>query len=130
MGREKVREFAAATGVTAALSTDPVSARKAGYVDVVAPPTFAVIVSQRAEMALLFDPEAQIDFAHLVHGEQKFTHHKPIVAGDELSATLTVSSVKSLGANTMLTTTTEIVDHSGAPVSTAVASFVIREAAE
>ncbi len=126
VGREKIREFATATGTQTALCTDVEAARGAGYADVVAPPTFAVIISQKAETALLFDPEADIDFEHLVHGEQKFSHHKAIVAGDELSATLTVTSVKALGGNSMLTTTTEIVDDAGEPVSTAVATFVIR----
>ncbi|HHW51462.1 MAG TPA: MaoC family dehydratase [Pseudoclavibacter sp.] len=129
VGREKVREFADATQSSCPLSTDPEAARAAGYRDVVAPATFAVIISQRAEMELLFDPDADIDFAHLVHGEQKFEHLRPIQAGDELSATLTVQSVKSLGGNTMLTTVTRISDAEGDPVSVATASFVIRGAA-
>lgn len=128
VGREKVREFAQATGSASPLSLDVFAAQAAGFRDVVAPPTFAVIISQRAEMALLFDPEANIDFEHLVHGDQKFTHHKPIVAGDELTASLTVTAVKALGGNTMLTTSTDIVDQDGAPVTTAIASFVIRGA--
>lgn len=129
VGREKVLEFARATGTRAPICVDVAAARAAGYQDVVAPPTFAVLVSQRAEMQLLFDPDARIDFAHLVHGDQSFVHHRPIVAGMELVAELTVSSIKTLGGNTMLTTTTQVSDTAGAPVTSAVASFVIRGAA-
>jgi acyl dehydratase len=44
VGREKVREFASAVFSTSPLNFDPDVAVKAGYPDVVAPPTFAVVV--------------------------------------------------------------------------------------
>lgn len=127
VGREKIREFAAAVTATSLLSADPEAALAAGYAGVVAPPTFAVIISQRAEQQLLFDPDAQIDFAHLVHGDQRFIHERPIVAGDELTAQLTVTAVKRLGGNALVTTVTKISDRDNALVSTAIATFVIRE---
>lgn len=127
VGREKVREFAAAVLSTSPLSTDPAAALAAGYAGLVAPPTFAVIVSQQAEAALLDDPEAGIDFRHLVHGDQRFIHERPIVSGDELSAQLTVTAVKQLGGNSLVTTVTKITDRDGALVSTAIATFVIRD---
>lgn len=126
VGREKIREFAKAVRSTNELNLSPAAARAAGYEDVIAPPTFVVIISQRAEFALIEDDQAQIDFAHLVHGDQRFIHERPIAAGDELTAQLTVTRVKTLGAHTMLGAETKITDGQGELVCTAIASFVIR----
>ncbi len=92
-----MREFARAVFATNPINLDPEAARAAGYDDVVAPPTFAVVVQEHALAQLLADPDAGIDFSRVVHGDQRFTSTRPIVAGDLLTATLTVSSVKSLG---------------------------------
>lgn len=126
VGREKVREFARAVYSTTPLSSDPVAARAAGYADVLAPPTFGVVVQERGLAQLLADPEAGIDFSRVVHGEQRFRFSRPIVAGDELTATLTVTSVKSVGGHSMVTTESEIVDADGAHVVTATSVLVVR----
>jgi acyl dehydratase len=125
VGREKIREFAEATGAHPA-STDPEAARALGYPDVIAPPTFAVIVAQRCDAQLVRDPEAGIDFSRVVHGEQTFTHHRPIVAGDRLVAVLHVDSVRSAGGHSMVTTRSEIATESGEAVCTAVSTIVVR----
>ena len=49
---------------------------------------------------------------------------------DELTGTMTVTSVKQLGGNSMVTSSTEISDASGAHVVTAVSTLVVRAAAE
>ncbi len=126
VGREKVREFARAV-----LSTDPTShdveaARTAGFDDVVAPPTFAVVVQEHALAQLLADDDAGIDFSRVVHGDQRFSFTRPIVAGDELTATLTVVSVKTLAGNSMVTADTVVTDPSGAHVVTATSTLVVR----
>ncbi len=126
VGREKVREFARAVLATSPLSLDPVAARAAGYSDVVAPPTFAVVVQEATLAQLLADPEGGIDFSRVVHGEQRFSFTRPIVAGDELTATLTVTSVKSLGGNSMVTAESQIVGADGAHVVTATSTLVVR----
>ncbi len=126
VGREKVREFARAVFATGELHLDPAAARAAGYADVIAPPTFAVVVQEHALAQLLGDPEAGIDFARVVHGDQRFAFSRPIVAGDELSATLTVTSVKSLGGHSMVTADTVIADAAGAHVVTATSTLVVR----
>ena len=61
-----------------------------------------------------------------MHGDQRFTATRPIVAGDELTAQLTVTSVKSLGGNDMVTSESVITDASGAHVVTATSSLVVR----
>ncbi len=126
VGREKVREFAAAVLATDPISFDLSAARAAGHADLVAPPTFAVVVQQLTLDQLLADPEAGIDFSRVVHGDQRFTFSRPVVAGDELTATLTVTSVKSLGAHSMVTAESVIVDDAGEHVVTTVSTLVVR----
>lgn len=126
VGREKVREFARAVGSTDPLSLDPEAAQAAGFPDVVAPPTFAVVVQDRTLAQLLADERGGIDLSRVVHGEQRFVLARPIVAGDLLTARMTVTGVKSLGGNAMVTAESAIRDAGGAHVVTAVSTLVVR----
>ena len=126
VGREKVREFSRAVFARNPINHDPVAARAAGYADVVAPPTFAVVVQEATLAQLLAEPDGGIDFSRVVHGEQRFTFSRPIVAGDELTATLSIASVKSLGGHSMVTAESRIVDGTGAHVVTATSTLVVR----
>ena len=93
VGREKVREYADAVGDANPLHHDLDAARAAGYADLLAPPMFAVVYCSPSFLAALFDPELEIDFARLVHGAQQLRWEQPVVAGDEISTTLTVASI-------------------------------------
>jgi acyl dehydratase len=126
VGREKVREFARAVFATNPINLDPEAAKAAGYDDVVAPTTFPVVVQELTLAQLLAEPDSGIDFSRVVHGDQRFTSTRPIVAGDLLTATLTVSSVKTLGAHAMVTAETSIADAAGEHVATAVSTLVVR----
>lgn len=126
VGREKVREFARAVGSTDPLSLDPAAAAAAGYPDVVAPPTFPVVVQDLTLAQLLADETAGVDFSRVVHGEQRFRFTRPIVAGDLLTAAMTITDVKTLGGNAMVTAETAVRDADDAHVVTAVSTLVIR----
>lgn len=126
VGREKVREFARAVLSESPIHLDAAAARETGYADVVAPPTFAVVVQQQTLEQLLADDDAGVDFSRVVHGDQSFTYTRPIVAGDTLTATLTITSVKQLGGHSMVTASSEIIDDTGAHVVTAVSTLVVR----
>jgi acyl dehydratase len=126
VGREKIREFAEAVGTDNVVHLDQVQARARGYRDVIAPPTFAVLIAQQCESQFFFDPEAGIDFSRLVHGEQRFVHHRPITAGDEIVGVLTVDSVKAVGGHAMVTTRSELSTVEGEPVCTSTSTVVIR----
>ena len=97
VGREKIREYAAAVGEHNPIHLDPDLARTAGFADVVAPPMFAVVYSQAAILPGLFDPDLGIDFAHMVHGSQEFRWGPLVVAGDEITTTTTVKDVSERG---------------------------------
>jgi acyl dehydratase len=126
VGREKVREFANAVFSTNPVNLDVFAAQAAGYADLVAPPTFAVVIQERSLTSVISDPEADIDFSRVVHGDQRFVAVRPIVAGDELTSVLEVASVKSLGAHSMITFNTEIFDRNKNLVCTAISTLVVR----
>jgi acyl dehydratase len=129
VGREKVREFARAVFAEASLHHDPRAARDAGYADVVAPPTFAMVIQDLTLQQLLTDPEAGIELSRTIHAEQRFRYSRPIVAGDELTATLSVTGIRTVGGNAMVTSDAEIVDARGAHVVTATSVLLVGEAA-
>jgi acyl dehydratase len=93
VGREKVREYAHATGETNPVYLDPEAARAAGHADVVAPPMFAVVYSAPALAPAILDPEVGINFATLVHGGQDFAWGAVVVAGDEITTTASVKDI-------------------------------------
>jgi len=126
VGREKIREFANAVFSTNPVNLDVFAAQAAGYSDLVAPPTFPVVIQERSLHLVLADPEADIDFSRVVHGDQRFVANRAIVAGDELTSVLTVASVKSLGAHSMVTFNTEIFDINKQLVCTAISTLVVR----
>ena len=126
VGREKVREFARAVLATNPVYLDVAAARAAGHADVVAPPTFPVVLQELTLAQLLAEPDANIDFTRVVHGDQRFTFSRDIVAGDELMATLSVTSVKSLGGHSMVTSESVMTDARGDHVVTATSTLVVR----
>jgi acyl dehydratase len=123
VSRAKVREFATAVGETSPLCHEVDAARAAGYADLVAPPTFAVIPAFRGLHEITGRTGAPLQ-AH-VHGEQGFTHHRPIVAGDVLTTTATLERARAVAGNTFVTVTCEVTDEAGAPVTTARSVVVI-----
>lgn len=126
VGREKVREFALATFAADPVHVDPDVASARGFSDVVAPPTFPIVIQQAALDMLVSDPEAGIDFSRVVHGDQRFDFDRAVVAGDLLVATLQVVKVQSLGGHHMVTARCDMVDALGARVVTATSTLVIR----
>ena len=126
VGREKIREFAAAIHVTDPQHTDVEVARGRGYADIVAPPTFPIVIQEKTLAQLLAHPESGIDFSRVVHGDQKFEYSRPIVAGDELIATLSVTKVQSLDAHSMVTSESVMTTVAGEHVVTASSTLVVR----
>jgi acyl dehydratase len=126
VGREKIREFAKAVFSSDPANHDLEKAKALGYQDLIAPPTFAVVIQERSLATVLADKEAGIDFSRVVHGDQRFIHQRPIQAGDELTSELTVASVKALAGNSLVTFETKIFDSQNLLVATAISTLVVR----
>jgi acyl dehydratase len=125
--RVKIREFADAVDARSFAHVSPDAARAEGYDDVVAPTTFAVVIAQRAEFHVVQDPEVGVDFSKVVHADERFTHHRPIVAGDVISTTVHVDAITQRGGISMVTTRAELADADGNPVSTVLSTLAVRE---
>lgn len=127
VGREKVREFARAVFADDPQHLDPQAAQALGYADVVAPPTFAMVVQDQTLQQLLAEPDSGIELSRVLHAEQRFRYTRPIVAGDELTATLSVTAIRTMGGNAMVTSDAEITDAAGAHVVTATSVLLVGE---
>jgi len=126
VGREKIREFAKAVFSKDPANLDLEAAKNQGYRDLIAPPTFAVVIQERSLTQVIGDKEAALDFSRVVHGDQRFIHARPILAGDELTSELKVASVKQLAGNSMVSFQTQIFDANQELVCTAISTLVVR----
>jgi acyl dehydratase len=126
VGREKIREFAAAIGDANPAYTDVEAARALGHPDLVAPPTFAIVLSLSASHHVVKDPELGIDYSRVVHGDQRFSYTRPIFAGDELSVVVTVEKIRSVAGNDIITTRGDIATTDGEAVCSAYSTLVSR----
>jgi acyl dehydratase len=126
VGRQKIAEFADAIGAADPVHRDADAARAAGHPDVIAPPTFAITLTLSAAGVVVEDPDVALDYSRVVHGEQRFTHHRPIRAGDRLVATPTIEAVRSVGGNDLLTTRVDVATEDGEPVCSATSMLVAR----
>jgi len=97
VGREKIREYAHALGITNPVHHDREAAVAAGFRDVVAPPMFCVVYSAPALGPAVVDPEVGINLATMVHGGQEFVWGEPVCSGDEITTEIAVTEIYERG---------------------------------
>ena len=128
VSRVKIAEFADAIGEPSPLCRDRAAAQAAGYPDVIAPPTFAIVVTAATSARVTRDPDLGVNYAMVVHGEQSFEHARPLHAGDVVVAQSTIESIRPLGTMTTMTTVTQVRTVDGEHVCTARSTLVERGA--
>ena len=74
----------------------------------VAPPTFSIKITLGESQAILSNPEVGLDWSRVVHGDQKFEIHRPIVAGDLFDTSATIESYKVLAGNEIVTVRSDL----------------------
>jgi acyl dehydratase len=128
VSRVKIAEFATAIGDSSPLCRDRAAAQAAGYPDVVAPPTFAIVITAANSARLIADPDLGVNYAMVVHGEQSFAYDRPLRAGDVVVAQTTIESIRQVRSLTTMATVTEISTVDGEHVCTAHSTLVERGA--
>ncbi|MFO7250128.1 MAG: MaoC family dehydratase N-terminal domain-containing protein [Actinomycetes bacterium] len=126
VSRVKIKEFALAIGDENPIYLNREAARAAGHPDVVAPPTFPIVFTLTGASEALADPEFGLNFAMVVHGEQRFEYQRPIYAGDVLSHTSTIMDIRSVGRNEFVTVRSDVTTLDGELVCTTYNTIVER----
>jgi acyl dehydratase len=131
VSRELIRRFAAAIGDANPAYTDIEAAKALGHPDVIAPPTFLTVLTFRyAAEGPVVDPGLGLNYALVVHGEQKFVHHRPVRAGDVLTVSSSIVDIRDAGRNELLTTKTSVMTVDGEPVADLFGTLVSRGTAQ
>ena len=126
VGREKIREFADAIGATDAIYHDPEAARALGYPDVIAPPTFPIVLTEATLAQLREDEGLGLDFSRVVHGDQRYVYRRPLHAGDQIVCICSVEEITARAGNEFLTARSELATVDGEHVCSATSKLVIR----
>lgn len=127
VGREHIRRFAEAIGDLSPAYLDPAAARALGHPDVIAPPTFLTVLGFRfGADGPTADPTLGLDYSLVVHGEQAFELHRPVVPGDVLSVVTVIEDIRDAGRNELIMTVQHVTDADGSPVATLRGTIVSR----
>lgn len=94
VSRAKIAEFA-----TALKDDNPAY----GGDSPIAPPTFAALIAAQAWDALFADEELGLALHRVVHADQTFDFHRPLVEGDDVVAQLTIERVRNRAGVDMVT---------------------------
>ena len=126
VGREKIAEFARAIGDGSPAYYDPAAAQALGYRDVIAPPTFPILLTLPAGWQVSDDPELGIDYSRVVHGEQRFVAARPISAGDRLQVVVSIDDIRTAAGNDMVNIRADVATVEGEHVLSAYGLLVVR----
>jgi acyl dehydratase len=129
VAREKIREFADAIGDPNPVYRSAAAARAHGHPDVIAPPTFPIVLTFPASRQVIADPDLGLDYSRVVHGDQRFVYRRPIRAGDELTVVVSVEAIRIAAGNEVITTKGEVRSTDGETVVTALSTLVARRVA-
>nr|WP_052012182.1 MaoC family dehydratase N-terminal domain-containing protein [Alicyclobacillus hesperidum] len=119
-----IRKFAQAIGDDNPLYSNEEAAKKSRYGRLVAPPTF----SRTFDYGRI--PNLVLPTAGLIHGEQSYVFHRPILAGDVLYASQALVDVKErsgkLGRMIILLFSYKVENEAGDLVQTATSTIIYR----
>ena len=124
VGREKIREFAAAVKDDHPAHYTDEDAAAAGYPALVAPLTFAAIAGRRVQLEIFTKFSLPINIARVLHRDQKFRFHRPILAHDKLYFDTYLDSVIESHGTVLAEIRSEITDAEGKPVITGIVTML------
>ena len=125
----RLRFFLNTLGERNPVYRDEKAARVAGYSAIPVPPTYLFCLElMDNERPFEFLTDLNIDLGRVLHGEQRFTYHAPVVVGDTLTFKSRVTGVtdKKGGAMTMVAVETEVTNQDGVRVADTARTIVVR----
>ena len=93
------------------------------------PPTYAAVYLLSPTLSQLFgDSEVGINLAGLIHGEQSFTFHQPVRAGDVVDSSGRIAAVEEKRGMTFVSVELDATRPDGTPVCSGRALLIVRGA--
>jgi acyl dehydratase len=92
--------------------------------EAVAPPTFVSVLAARAWASLFDDDELGLALRRTVHTDQGFRFHRPLRAGDRVTAALTIDKVRTRRESDLVGCSVRIETDEGELVCIASATFL------
>ena len=124
VSREKIREFATAVKDDNPTHFDESAANDAGYDNLVASLTFLAVAGRRVQLQIFTEFDLPINIARVLHRDQKFRFHRPILAGDKLFFDTYLDSVIESHGTVVCEIRSEVTDADGQPVITSVVTML------
>jgi hypothetical protein len=128
MERGRLRAFATAIGETDPVYVDLRAARVAGHHDLPVPPTFLFGIELEQPDPFGWLDALGVDLRSVLHGEQRFDHHRVAHAGETLTASSRIEDVytKRGGALEFVVKKTTVTDVEGASIADLTTVIVVR----
>lgn len=124
VGREKVREFARAVEDDHPAHFEEEAAAELGYPSLAASLTFLAVAGRQVQLEIFTKFDIPINIARVFHRDQKFTFHRPILAGDRLYFDTYLDSVIESHGTVISEIRSEVTDADGNPVVTSVVTML------
>src|ERR1700751_1996447 len=124
VGREKIREFALAVKDDHPAHYSEHDSAAAGYPDLVAPLTFLAFAGRRVQLEIFTKFKIPINIARVLHRDQKFRFHRPILAHDKLHFDTYLDSVIESHGTVLAEIRSEVTDADGNPVVTSTVTML------
>ena len=124
VGREKIREFARAVKADDPSHFEESAAAEDGYDTLVASLTFLAVAGRQVQLEIFDKFDIPINIARVLHRDQKFTFHRPIVAGDKLFFDTYLDSVIESHGTVVSEVRSEVTDADGKPVVTSIVTML------
>lgn len=93
---------------------------------IIAPPMFTVKYAGTSIVNAFFDPDFNVNFARLVHGEQEIEWLGPVKPGDTITTVLKIGSVEEKSSGELFTTESNSKNQNGETVVRMISTFFIR----
>ena len=116
VGREKLREYARAVQDYHPAHWDVAAAAELGYSDLIAPLTFTSTPGMTCNRRMF--EQIVVGYDTYMQTEELFEQHRPIVAGDELTVDVELTSVRRMAGRDLITVTNTFTDAAGERVHT------------
>lgn len=92
------------------------------------PPTFLTVPEFDVFGPIMDDPELALDFPRVVHSDQEYVWHRPLILGETLIVGSRIASIRQRGGHGFLTIEVTLTAPDGEPVATTFATLLERAA--